>query len=273
MSADPGDTGVDGDDVRAKLHHVDEAVAEETVAVGGQRLLAPNDNPLAQRVSGVVEAARQVTSVVELGVASAQHVVGDGAAGAVAGPAGLRVAAVRGLQHGEGQRVVVDASLTAGATEADDGLGAVGVLEVANLLADGVESLIPRGALPLHLATILVGTLHRVDDALGSVGVLAKGEVHSVNAAVGDRVVVVTLDADQLAVLDDDLDAVSNGMRSRRGPSVGAGNDGAVAHVDAPLLAVCHVFLLSTRFTQYSRNFRAMVRASPFRPFGVRGLA
>lgn len=119
----PGDAGVNGDQVRTELHHINEDVTEETVTIGGQRLLAPNDNPLGELVRGILEATGQVACIVELGVASTQDVVSDRAARAIAGPARLRVAAVGRLQDGERQSVVEDASLTAGATKADDGLG------------------------------------------------------------------------------------------------------------------------------------------------------
>ena len=264
MGADPGDAGVDGDDVGAELHHVDEAVAEEAVAVGGQGLLAPDNNPLGEGVAGVMVRAGQVACVVELGVAGAEDVVGHGATGAVARPAGLGVAAVGGLQHGEGQRVVVDASLAAGATEADDGLGAVGVLVVADLVADLVESLCPGDALPLVLAAILIGALHGVDDTILGVGVLAHSKVHSVDATGGDGVVVVALDADELAVLGHDLDAVSNGMGSRRRPGVAASDDGTVFKLGTPLLSISHVVLpflsiLWRRFLEAPRGLEPLV--------------
>ena len=201
-----------------------------------------------------------MSCVVELGVASAEDIVGDGATRAVARPTRLRVAAVGRLQNGERQRVVVNASLTAGATEADDGLGAVSVLEVTNLLADGVESLVPSGALPLILTTILERALHRVDDAVVRIRVLAQGEVHGVNTTSGDGVVVVALDANELAILGDDLNAVSNRMRSRRGPGVGAGDDGAVLHYGLPLFTVCHTFLLSPRFLRSVKLFARPVK-------------
>ena len=245
MSADPGDAGVDRDDVRAKLHHVDEAVAEETVAVGGQRLLAPNHNPLGQRVTRVMIRTGQMTSVVELRIACAEHVVRDGATRTVAGPAGLRVAAVGGLQNGERQRVVVDASLTAGTTEANDGLGAVGVLEVTDLLADRVHCLVPSGALPLVLAAIFERALHRVDDAIRRMGVLTKSKVHGVNTTSGDRVIVVAFDTDELVALRNDLDTVSNRVRSRRRPSVATSDYGTVFKLGTPLLTICHSLLPS----------------------------
>ena len=106
-------------------------------------------------VTRVMIRTGQVTSVVELRITCAEHVVRDGATRTVAGPARLRVAAVGRLQNGERQRVVVDASLTAGTTEANDGLGAVGVLEVTDLLANRVHCLVPSGALPLVLAAVL----------------------------------------------------------------------------------------------------------------------
>lgn len=63
----PGDAGVNGNQVRAKLHHVNEDVTEETVTIGGQRLLTPNDNPLGELVRGILETTRQVACIVELG--------------------------------------------------------------------------------------------------------------------------------------------------------------------------------------------------------------
>ena len=190
-------------------------------------------------------ASGQVTSVVELRIACAENVVGDGATRTVARPAGLRVAAVRGLQNGERQRVVVDASLTAGTTEANDGLGAVGVLEVTDLLADRVHCLVPSGALPLVLTTIFVSALHRVDDAIRRVGVLAKSQVHGVNATSRDRVIVVAFDTDELIALRNDLDTVSNRVRSRRRPSVATSDYGTVFKLGTPLLTICHSLLPS----------------------------
>ena len=234
----PGDAGVNGNQVRAKLHHVDEDMTEETVTIGGQRLLTPNDNPLGELVRGILETTRQVTCVVELGIASAEDVVSNRATRAIAGPARLRVAAVRGLQHGERQSIVENASLTASATEADDGLGAVRGLIVTNLLADRVESLVPRGALPLHLAAVLVGTLHGIDDAVGAVGVLTKSKVHGVDATLGNGVVVVALDADEATTVGDNLNAISYRVRSRGRPGVAAGSYCAILACNSPLFAV-----------------------------------
>ena len=185
----------------------------------------------------------QVTSVVELRIACAEHVVRDGATRTVAGPARLRVAAVGRLQNGERQRVVVDASLTAGTTEANDGLGAVGVLEVTDLFRDGVQGLIPGDALPRVLVAILRVALHRVDDAIRRMGVLTKSKVHGVNTTSGDRVIVIAFDTDELIALRNDLDTVSNRVRSRRRPSVATSDYGTVFKLGTPLLSVSHVVL------------------------------
>ena len=234
----PGDAGVNGNQVRAKLHHVNEDVTEETVTIGGQRLLTPNDNPLGELVRGILETTRQVACRVELGVASTQDVVSNRAARAIAGPAGLRVAAVGRLQDGERQCIVENASLTAGATKADDGLGTIRGLVVADLLANRVESLVPRGALPLHLTAILIGALHGIDDAVGAVGVLAQSKVHGVDATLRNGVVVVTLDADETAAVGDNLNAISYRVRSRGRPGVAAGSYSAILACNSPLFAV-----------------------------------
>ena len=55
----PVHAGVDGDQASAAAHHVDDGVAEEAIAVGCQRHLAPHDHALRKRVVGIVKAAGQ----------------------------------------------------------------------------------------------------------------------------------------------------------------------------------------------------------------------
>ena len=216
VSTHPRNARVDRDDLRAKLHHVNQAVTEETVAVGRQRLFTPNNNPLGKRVTRIVIATRQVSRVVKFGIACAQNVVGNGATRTVARPTRLGVAAVRRLQNRERQGIIEDASLATGAAKANNGLRAVILLEIANLFADGVNRFIPRGALPLHFAAVFGIALHGVDDARRRIRILAKCQVHSVNAARGNGVIIVALHANQFPIFRDNLHAVSDGMASRR---------------------------------------------------------
>ena len=212
-------------------------MAEEAVTVGRKGLLAPEHDELGKLEHRVVIASGQATGVVHLGVGCAHDVGRTRNARDVAGITGLRVASVGGAQacvciggkHG--------ATLTTGTAHNQDGLGTILVLEVLHLLGDGVICLVPGDALPLVLAAVLAGALHGIQDAIRIVDVVADGQAADTEAAVGDGVVLIALDAHELTIgVHVGLDAASGRMASRRRPRATAG-DGEAVFFEAPWLA------------------------------------
>ena len=91
-------------------------------------------------------------------------------------------------------------------------------------------------------------------------GVLTKSKVQGVNTTSGDRVIVIAFDTDELIALRNDLDTVSNRVRSRRRPSVATSDYGTVFKLGTPLLTICHSLLPSFSLANF---FLHIYRAGP----------
>ena len=206
-----------------------------------ERRLAPADDVFGKPVFRIVEAVLEEARVVDLGIARAQNEVGHGAAGAVARPAGLRVAVVGALQHREAERIAVHDGLAAGSAVQNDGAGAVLRLDLLDVLLDDVVGFVPRDAFPLVLAAILMGALHGVHDAVGMVHVLHQVQHLAVQAAAVNGMVLVSFHLQKVAVrIHRVLDTPPDGMFARRRPGTTLDSDGAIVIDALPLVRLCH---------------------------------
>ena len=234
---DPVGTRVDGDELRAALHEVDDRVAEEAVGVRRQRVLADEHDDLGNLELGVVVGALEAACEVDFGIHGTQNVGGSRHAGQVARVAGLGVAVVRGCEHG--CRIGHErAALTAGAGPNSHGGRAVLAGDALPLGLDEVERLVPGDALPLvGLAAELRIALHRILDAVLVVDVVLQGQAANAQTALGDRLVLVAFNLDELAFfVGVELNAAAYRMASRRRPHAGAG-DSQSLFLESPRLA------------------------------------
>ena len=153
---------------------------------------------------------------VDLREAEAEGVHGKAHARAVAGPTGLSVAGIRGSENGVSHGAVVVVAGAAGATEDEHGLGTVLSGDALMLLVDHLYSFIPSDALPLIEAAVFLCALDRVKNAIRMVHVLLDGERASAQSTLGDVVLGVAFDLNQLPVLDMQTHAAAYRMTSRR---------------------------------------------------------
>ena len=84
VRTEPGQTRVDGDDLRTALHDIDDAVAEEAVGARVERVLAPHHDVLRANPARIVVAIGEELRGVDFGHACTQQVVHDGSTRAVA---------------------------------------------------------------------------------------------------------------------------------------------------------------------------------------------
>ena len=162
VRTEPGQARVDGDDFRAALHDVDDAVAEEPIGARVERIFAPHHDVLRANPARIVIAVGEKLRGVDFGHACTQQVVHDGSARAVACLARERVGRCTVWRVHDGRTIHrgVKRRLATRARQREDALGAVVLLEAANLLLEQIVGLIPRDFLPRVLAAIFAGALH-----------------------------------------------------------------------------------------------------------------
>ena len=241
-SGKPIDARVDLDETRSSTHRIDDSVAEEAVRVRLEGSLAPHDDDLGQLIALVVPTTRQSAGIVPLGIRRARDIGRSRKAGSIARVARLHVAVVRGSEHH--RRVQRHrATLATGAGHADDRLGTVLLADALVVLLDDRERLVPRALDPrVFLAAISAVALHRLDDAGGAVHVILERDAPRAKTALGDRMVLVALDVNELAVLVNvEFKAAANRMASRRRPGAGTGDGHVVVFVTPRLSNVVHV--------------------------------
>ena len=224
VRAEPGQTRVDGDDLRTALHDIDDAVAKESVGARVERVLAPHHDVLRANPARIVVAIREELRGVDFGHACTQQVVHDGSARAVARLARERIGrcTVRRVHDSRAVHRGIKRRLAARARQREDALGTVVLLEAANLLLEQIVGLIPRDFLPRILAAILAGALHGAQQAVLMVDDLVERDASRAQTALRDRMARVALHLHDLAVLHMDEHAASNRMVSRRRPRTGA---------------------------------------------------
>ena len=236
-AGEPVHARIDHDEARAAAHHVDDGMAEEAVAVGRQRHLAPHDETLGQLVGWVIETSRQGAGVVDLGIGRTDDVARCGQARNVAGVARLRVAVIGRAEH-DRTVGVKGASFAAGAREAHAALATVLLGDAVVVLLDDGHGLIPGAALPrIGIAALLGIALHRVDDAGGIVHVVHEREAAHAETSLRNRVILIALDLDDtILAIGVDLQSAARGMTSRSRPR-GQTRDGESVLLKAPRLS------------------------------------
>ena len=238
----PIDARVDLDEARSAAHRINDGMAEEAVRVRLEGSLTPHDDDLGQLIALVIPTTRQSAGVIPLGVRRARNIGRRRKAGGIARVARLHVAVVRGSEHH--RRVQRHrATLATGAGHADNRLGTVLLADALVVLLDDSERLVPRALDPrVFLAAISAIALHRLDDASGAVHVILERDAPRAKTALGDRMVLVALDVNELAVLVNvELEAAADRMASRRRPGAGTGNGHVVVFVTPRLADVVHV--------------------------------
>ena len=222
LRGDPGELGVDDRDLHAALHQVGNPMAVEAVGVRVEGLVAPDNAVLRHHVARVVVAlGQELRAVHDAGVA--QHAGHGCDARQIAGIAGE----IRNALVGRAARCVDAGDLVdvaTGALAAGDLVSAVFIGHLLEVLDDDVVGLVPGDALELVLAAVLALALHRVEQPVLVVDVVRDAQAPGAQAALVVRVLRVTLDLDELAVLDvaqDAADVVAAGCRT-----CGAADDG-----------------------------------------------
>ena len=211
-------------------------MAEETVRVGRQGHLAPEDHELRHAVLRVVIAALEAAGVVKLGIQGAEHHLRRHHARLVAGVTGLGVSQVGRTEDGQ-LEVLGEHAIAAGAHEDGHGLASVLVGEATPVVHDDVEGLVPAAALPcIGVSALLLRALLGIDDARGVIDVILEGDAPGAQAALGDGIVFVAFHMVKASVLVHvELDAASDGVATRGRPHRGA-NYGEVTILELPRL-------------------------------------
>jgi len=198
--AQPGQARIDGDDLGAHLHALDDPVAQEAVGVGLERLVAPHHDDV-----GAAEGGIRIPQLMRLGHVDDVHLAHlcrrGNHAGQIACKAGeAEVANIRRLKRSRREERELPADISTCTMIEEDGVGPVVLLDVINLLHNDVVGLVPADALPLVLAAradALEGPLR----AVGVVHALHQIQAAHAQAAVGAGIERVALDLFQLAVL------------------------------------------------------------------------
>lgn len=239
---EPVHARIDGDKARASAHKVDERVAKQAVAVGGQRHLAPHDEALGKHEFRVVVAPGKRRREVDFRVSRADDVAGSGQARDVAGVARLRVTVVWRAEHHRAVGVE-RAALAAGAHEDDAALPAVFFGDTVVVFLDDGDGLVPRDALPcVGIAAFFRVALHRVDDARRIVHVITQGEAAHAEPSLRDWAVLIALHVDDLAIgVRVNLQAAARRVTARRRPGRQAGYGESVFFVTPRLAEVVYV--------------------------------
>ena len=221
--AHPGDLGVDDDELRAHLHHVDNLVAEIARRIRDERVRTPNDHVLGALEARIVVFVVEEHAAVDLGIARAEDVRRHHAARAVAGVAGDRRRDVSRAEVGKRDDRVEHRRLTAGTAEGQHSIRGSRLLDnLVVVLLNEVVRLIPGDALPRVLAAILRVALHRVDDALGMILELGHVQAFDAQTPLRDGIALIAFDVDELAVLDVEDGAACCAMAARCRPHIRA---------------------------------------------------
>ena len=217
-------------------------MAEKAVSARIQRILAPDHDVLRDFVAGVVVAVWEVGRIVQFGIAGAKHVVRHGRAGAVARIAAHGEQGVRGSQDGIPEAERIRVGLASRALHDHDGFGAVVLLDSVDVLFDEVERGVPGGFPPGVLAAVGAIAHQGVQDAVFVVDHFFQGKASWAQSPLGDGMLGVAFDLDELSVLHGEDQPATDRMAARGRPSARARRDDAVL-LHSPVLA--HLILLS----------------------------
>lgn len=212
----PGDLRVDCDDLHAALHEVDDPVTIEALEVGLQRVVAPDEHDLRHLVIRVIVALGELLRAVGNPRCAGG---GDHArdTGQIARLAGEEARVVRGTER-PAQTRDVRGDVAAGALGEDDGLGAVLLLHVHELLGDEIVRPIPADALPHVFAAVFRIALHGVEQAFLMVGDLGRVQATHAQTTVGPRILRVAFALHEVAVVVGVHDHAAAHMAARARP-------------------------------------------------------
>ena len=225
-SPPPGQARIDGDDLRAHLHTVDQPMAHVSVGIRSNGLVAPHHENLGWAPIGIRIPVFEALGRVH------QNVIADRGDGPDRARRIARIARkeqhayVRRLQRSVADDRVLPVHVAAGAVHAHDGLRAVFFLDCRDLLFYLGQRLIPADPLPFVFPS-LPRTAHRVLDACGIVDRLVQVKAAHAQLPVRPGAQRIPFHLDQLVVLC--VEQHATGIVAARGrPLIGARNGVAV---------------------------------------------
>ena len=234
----PVDARINGNQLSATFHQVDNSMTEQAVTVGGKRHLTPHNHDLGHMVCRIVERAFQTACIVHFRIIRTKHVRTGHGTRLIASIAGLGVACIRRAQNSLSHIGNKNAARTTRAREHCHAFRTICIAEIVTFLFHNGKSLIPRDTLPLvgHAAELRVA-LHGVDNAARVVDIILQSQATCAQTTLGNGVVLVALDMiDYALFVDVNLQAASNRMAARRRPHRST-NNGKVALLVLPRLA------------------------------------
>ena len=216
IAREPGDFGVDVDDLGAALHHVNHPVPVPTFVVGDQGVVAPDHEDFGDLVCGVVVAVGPSLGCIGYHVRPrGQGHTGD--ARKEAGQAREDARVVRRTVR-PGQACDCGADVASGALCEDYAFGAVLLFYVKELVGYVVEGFLPRHASPGVLAAVLRISHHGVGDALFMVRHFLDVQAAHAQAPLVERVFRIAFALDQFSVFVGVQEHAAAKVASRAGP-------------------------------------------------------
>ena len=216
---EPGQPGVDRDDLGTPLHQVHDPVTEEVVGAGGRDVVPPDHHALGLAVPGILVAVLEPLPRVEDHVVPLDHLA-CGDAGGVARVARQGEDDVR-APVGVGEQRDPGVDVAAGSHREEKTLGTVLVADLLQPRLDQVIGLLPGDLLPLPLPPF-AHPLEGLAQPVGVVDVLGHRQPTGTQATLTPGVIRVTLDLHQPAVLDVRDHAASPVAAGPRGPRGGS---------------------------------------------------
>lgn len=198
LGAQPGHLGIDGDDLGAALHAVGHPVTVQSVGIGHDGIVAPQDDELGALPARIVVAVAELLRV----IAHPKRTGGAGRGGDARDEAGAPGKAEHhvGATERPGQMRDPRGDVTTRPLPEAHRLRPEVLLVVEELGRDFVIGLVPADALPGVLAA-LARAAHGIEDAVGIVDGLDEVKASRAQAPVIEGILGVTLDLDELAVL------------------------------------------------------------------------
>ena len=224
MGGDPGELGVDGDELGTALHALDNPMSERAVGVGDDGIIAPDEHVIRPLPLGVVVAVGEELGVIALVESAALQVRAERSRN-IARLAREEAHGLVGRAKDALQQLLVDDDV---ATRAGGNINAF----IAKLCLKGldpgldeVKRLVPRDALPrIRIAALLLGALHGIQLSVLVIHHVREGQATQAQTPLVVGVFGIALDVIDLPVLDvheDTTVVVTSGCRTRIGTDNG----------------------------------------------------